>query len=100
MFCLQALLFKKAIEDMAASSLRCIAIAYRSYEMDKVPVGEEELSRWSLPEDDLVLLAIIGLKVLIPFEITLNHCSATFLFFTVVFFFFLSKLITDGFLCI
>ncbi|KAG8651739.1 hypothetical protein MANES_06G017700v8 [Manihot esculenta] len=58
----KALLFKKAIEDMAASSLRCIAIAYRSYEMDKVPVGEEELSRWSLPEDDLVLLAIIGLK--------------------------------------
>ncbi|KAF2309916.1 hypothetical protein GH714_005605 [Hevea brasiliensis] len=58
----KVLFFKKAIEDMAASSLRCIAIAYRSYEMDKVPVGEEELSQWALPEDDLVLLAIIGLK--------------------------------------
>lgn len=60
---LQALFFKKAIEDMAACSLRCIAIAYRSYEIDKVPVGEQELSQWELPEDDLVLLAIIGLKV-------------------------------------
>ncbi|XP_057987929.1 calcium-transporting ATPase 8, plasma membrane-type isoform X2 [Hevea brasiliensis] len=58
----KALFFKKAIEDMAAGSLRCIAIAYRSYEIDKVPVGEQELSQWALPEDDLVLLAIIGLK--------------------------------------
>ncbi|KAG8639700.1 hypothetical protein MANES_14G162600v8 [Manihot esculenta] len=58
----KALFFKKAIEDMAACSLRCIAIAYRSYEIDKVPVGEQELSQWELPEDDLVLLAIIGLK--------------------------------------
>lgn len=55
--------FKKAIEDMAADSLRCVAIAYRSYENEKVPKSEEELARWSLPEDDLVLLAIVGLKV-------------------------------------
>ncbi|XP_028196478.1 calcium-transporting ATPase 8, plasma membrane-type-like isoform X2 [Glycine soja] len=54
--------FKKAIEDMAADSLRCVAIAYRSYEMKNVPISEEELSHWSLPEDNLVLLAIIGLK--------------------------------------
>ncbi|KAG4932376.1 hypothetical protein JHK87_046378 [Glycine soja] len=54
--------FKKAIEDMAADSLRCVAIAYRSYEMKNVPTSEEELAHWSLPEDDLVLLAIIGLK--------------------------------------
>ncbi|KAL5149447.1 Calcium-transporting ATPase 8, plasma membrane-type [Glycine soja] len=54
--------FKKAIEDMAADSLRCVAIAYRSYEMKNVPTSEEELSHWSLPEDNLVLLAIIGLK--------------------------------------
>ncbi|KAI9112510.1 hypothetical protein K1719_016433 [Acacia pycnantha] len=54
--------FKNAIEDMAAESLRCVAIAYRSYEIEKVPTTEEELARWSLPEDDLVLLAIVGLK--------------------------------------
>ncbi|QCD80324.1 Ca2+-transporting ATPase [Vigna unguiculata] len=53
--------FKKAIEDMAADSLRCIAIAFRSFEMENVPTGEE-LAHWSLPEDDLSLLAIIGLK--------------------------------------
>lgn len=55
--------FKKAIEDMAAESLRCVAIAYRLYEMDNVPASEEERAQWSLPEDNLVLLAIVGLKV-------------------------------------
>ncbi|XVE98924.1 hypothetical protein REPUB_Repub03eG0150700 [Reevesia pubescens] len=54
--------FEKAIETMAAGSLRCVAIAYRSYEIEKVPTNEEELACWSLPEDDLVLLAIVGLK--------------------------------------
>ncbi|KAK6942036.1 hypothetical protein RJ641_027413 [Dillenia turbinata] len=54
--------FKKAIEDMAAGSLRCVAIAFRNYEAEKVPTDEEQLSQWALPEDQLVLLAIIGLK--------------------------------------
>ncbi|XP_028751403.1 calcium-transporting ATPase 8, plasma membrane-type [Neltuma alba] len=54
--------FQKAIEDMAAESLRCVAMAYRSYEMKGVPTSEEELAHWSLPEDDLILLAIVGLK--------------------------------------
>ncbi|BAT76789.1 hypothetical protein LR48_Vigan728s000700 [Vigna angularis] len=53
--------FKKVIEHMAADSLRCIAIAFRSFERENVPTGEE-LAHWSLPEDDLFLLAIIGLK--------------------------------------
>ena len=48
---------------MAASSLRCVAIAYRPYELDKVPTGEENLSQWALPEDNLVLLGIVGIKV-------------------------------------
>lgn len=56
--------FKKAIEDMAAGSLRCVAIAYRPYEMEKVPTDEEQLAQWVIPEDDLVLLAIVGLKVI------------------------------------
>lgn len=48
---------------MAASSLRCVAIAYRSYELDKIPTEEEHLTQWALPEDDLVLLGIVGIKV-------------------------------------
>ncbi|XP_031096089.1 calcium-transporting ATPase 9, plasma membrane-type-like [Ipomoea triloba] len=54
--------FKKAIEDMAADSLRCVAIAYRSYDVGKLPATEEELNQWELPERDLILLAILGLK--------------------------------------
>ena len=55
--------FKKAIGDMASGSLRCVAMAYRSYEVEKVPSTEEQLDQWALPEDDLVLLAILGIKV-------------------------------------
>ncbi|CAA2991457.1 calcium-transporting ATPase 9, plasma membrane-type [Olea europaea subsp. europaea] len=54
--------FKDAIETMAAKSLRCVAFAYRTCETDKVPTGEEQLEQWTLPEDDLVLLAIVGIK--------------------------------------
>ncbi|XP_021665208.1 calcium-transporting ATPase 9, plasma membrane-type isoform X2 [Hevea brasiliensis] len=66
-FCLQPIdeakdFFKAAIDDMAASSLRCVAIAYRSYELDKVPADEDSLDKWVLPEDDLILLAIVGIK--------------------------------------
>ncbi|KAL8191541.1 hypothetical protein R6Q57_028272 [Mikania cordata] len=53
--------FKKAIEDMAARSLRCVAIAYRPLKGETVP-KEEMLSFWDVPNDDLVLLAIVGLK--------------------------------------
>lgn len=48
---------------MAAKSLRCVAIAYRSYELEKVPIDDERLDQWDLPADDLVLLAIVGIKV-------------------------------------
>nr|GMC61113.1 calcium-transporting ATPase 10, plasma membrane-type-like isoform X1 [Ipomoea batatas] len=58
----KAISFKKAIEDMATESLRCVAVAYVSYDMDKIPKSEEELSRWELPEGDLILLAILGIK--------------------------------------
>ncbi|XP_022897971.1 calcium-transporting ATPase 9, plasma membrane-type-like isoform X2 [Olea europaea var. sylvestris] len=54
--------FKKAIEDMAAGSLRCVAIAYRSYEKEMVPSNEVEMENWQLPEEDLILLAIVGIK--------------------------------------
>lgn len=55
--------FREAIENMAADSLRCVAIAYRSYEKEKVPNNEDLLAQWSLPDDELVLLAIVGIKV-------------------------------------
>ncbi|KAJ7952044.1 Calcium-transporting ATPase [Quillaja saponaria] len=54
--------FGKAINEMAASSLRCVAIAYRSYDLDEVPSDEEQLSQWALPDENLVLLAIVGIK--------------------------------------
>ncbi|PNY05304.1 calcium-transporting ATPase plasma membrane-type-like protein [Trifolium pratense] len=54
--------FKEAIDDMAARSLRCVAIAYRSYDLEKVPSNEQDLDQWSLPEDELILLAIVGIK--------------------------------------
>jgi len=55
--------FKQAIDDMAARSLRCVAIAYRSCKMEEVPTNEEQLEEWVLPDNDLVLLAIVGIKV-------------------------------------
>nr|XP_043624987.1 calcium-transporting ATPase 10, plasma membrane-type-like [Erigeron canadensis]XP_043624988.1 calcium-transporting ATPase 10, plasma membrane-type-like [Erigeron canadensis] len=54
--------FKKAIETMAIGSLRCVAIAYRTVKDETFPTDEEELEHWQMPEDDLVLLAIVGLK--------------------------------------
>ncbi|GKV26720.1 hypothetical protein SLEP1_g35968 [Rubroshorea leprosula] len=65
--CLQSIdedkdFFKGAIDAMAACSLRCVAIAYRLYEKEKVPSDEESLNHWVLPKDNLVLLAIVGIK--------------------------------------
>ncbi|KAH0452769.1 hypothetical protein IEQ34_017093 [Dendrobium chrysotoxum] len=53
--------FKKVIEDMAALSLRCVALAYRLHEMENVP-REQERDSWALPENDLILLGIVGIK--------------------------------------
>ncbi|KAE8718454.1 Calcium-transporting ATPase 9, plasma membrane-type [Hibiscus syriacus] len=54
--------FEAAIDKMAASSLRCVALAYRLCEQEKAPRDEESCSDWVLPEDNLVLLAIVGIK--------------------------------------
>ncbi|KAL8505286.1 hypothetical protein ACS0TY_016499 [Phlomoides rotata] len=54
--------FKKSIEDMAAGSLRCVATAYKPYDIEKIPSSDEELENWQLPETDLFLLAIVGIK--------------------------------------
>ncbi|XP_022723610.1 calcium-transporting ATPase 9, plasma membrane-type isoform X2 [Durio zibethinus] len=65
--CLQSInedreFFKAVIDEMAANSLRCIALAYRLCEKEKVPADEEGFSGWVLPEENLVLLAIVGIK--------------------------------------
>ncbi|KAA3489445.1 calcium-transporting ATPase 9, plasma membrane-type isoform X2 [Gossypium australe] len=54
--------FKAAIDEMAVNSLRCVALAYRLCEKEKVPTDEEGFNGWILPEDNLVLLAIVGIK--------------------------------------
>ncbi|KAL6292508.1 hypothetical protein ACE6H2_000650 [Prunus campanulata] len=58
----KSMMFRESIEDMAARSLRCVAIAYRPYELESVPTDEQQLALWTLPDDDLVLLAIVGIK--------------------------------------
>lgn len=42
-----------------------MAIAYRPYDAKSVPSTAEELENWQLPESDLILLAIVGIKVLV-----------------------------------
>lgn len=56
---------------MAGRTLRCVALAFRPYDAEKVPTGEE-LSKWVLPEDDLILLAIVGIKVRTDFDLFLH----------------------------
>ncbi|XP_072147580.1 calcium-transporting ATPase 5, plasma membrane-type [Setaria viridis] len=51
---------KKSIDDMAMSSLRCIAFAYCPWEPKMVPT--ESLDKWKLPEDDLTLIGVVGIK--------------------------------------
>ncbi|XP_047065852.1 calcium-transporting ATPase 5, plasma membrane-type [Lolium rigidum] len=53
--------FKKFIEDMAVASLRCVAFAYRPCEMSDVP-KEDQRAEWILPEDNLIMLGIVGIK--------------------------------------
>ncbi|CAM0902919.1 unnamed protein product [Alopecurus aequalis] len=53
--------FKKFIEDMAVASLRCVAFAYRPCEMSDVP-NEDQRAEWVLPEDNLIMLGIVGIK--------------------------------------
>lgn len=53
--------FKKSIEDMAEASLRCVAFAYRSYDLGEVP-GVENRDNWNLPDNELVLLGVVGIK--------------------------------------
>ncbi|CAD6251695.1 unnamed protein product [Miscanthus lutarioriparius] len=53
--------FKKLIEDMAEQSLRCIAFAYRNLDLKDVP-SEEQRINWQLPDNELTLIGIIGMK--------------------------------------
>jgi Ca2+-transporting ATPase len=48
---------------MAALTLRCIGFAHCLIESSEVPIGEEAQADWQTPENDLILLAIAGIKV-------------------------------------
>ncbi|KAI5055409.1 hypothetical protein GOP47_0028930 [Adiantum capillus-veneris] len=52
---------KQVIEAMAAQSLRCVAFAYRPLVDDEIP-EESGWEEWTIPEDGLALLAIVGIK--------------------------------------
>jgi hypothetical protein len=52
---------------MAVASLRCVAFAYITHEMDDVP-NEDQRAEWKLPEDNLIMLGIVGIKVHNIFE--------------------------------
>ncbi|PUZ74324.1 hypothetical protein GQ55_1G055600 [Panicum hallii var. hallii] len=52
---------RKFIEDMAEQSLRCIAFAYRNLDLEDVP-SEEQRINWQLPDNDLTLIGIAGMK--------------------------------------
>lgn len=54
--------FQELIENMASKSLRCVALAYKTCGTDEIPTDEEQLEQWVLPEDQLILLAIVGIK--------------------------------------
>ncbi|KAL3632815.1 Calcium-transporting ATPase 9, plasma membrane-type [Castilleja foliolosa] len=58
----QKSVLRDAIDNMAARSLRCVAIAYRTCEADEVPTDQDQLAQWDLPDNDLVLVAIVGIK--------------------------------------
>ncbi|KAM0931738.1 hypothetical protein ACQ4PT_000148 [Festuca glaucescens] len=53
--------FKKYIEDMAEQSLRCVAFAYRNLDPKDIP-SEEQRINWQLPDNDLTLIGIVGMK--------------------------------------
>lgn len=80
---LQADEFRKYIEDMAARSLRCVSFAYRPFELENVP-NEEQRVNWVLPEDNLIFLAIVGIKVHAGESITIFYRSSVLSHFLVV----------------
>ncbi|KAM3228184.1 hypothetical protein ACQJBY_059717 [Aegilops geniculata] len=53
--------FRKYIEDMAEQSLRCVAFAYRNLDPKDIP-NEEQRINWELPDNDLTLIGIVGMK--------------------------------------
>lgn len=53
--------FRNYIEDMAEQSLRCVAFAYRDLDLNDIP-SEEQRINWQLPDNDLTLIGIAGMK--------------------------------------
>ncbi|PON51266.1 P-type ATPase [Parasponia andersonii] len=53
---------KKIIEGMAASSLRCIAFAYRQISEEEMEYNDDNKAQPRLKESGLTLLGVVGLK--------------------------------------
>jgi P-type Ca2+ transporter type 2C len=70
--------FKKSIEDMGANSLRCVAFAYCPCEAEVIP--NDDIANWKLPEDDLTLLGIVGIKVCYCYLVTRSEINRSCLF--------------------
>ncbi|GFP96032.1 calcium-transporting ATPase 10 plasma membrane-type [Phtheirospermum japonicum] len=68
----QKSVLRDAIDNMAARSLRCVAIAYRTCEANEVPTDQEQLAQWDLPDDDLVLVAIVESYIYIDHNYSLT----------------------------
>ena len=59
----QRVAMQTMLDDMAGASLRCIAFGYRPLQPSEVAQWAEEKDQWVLPDNDLILLAIVGIKV-------------------------------------
>lgn len=70
---------------MAAASLRCIAFAYRPLDVGSVP-KEENRDNWLLPEEELILLGIVGIKVFMQILMVLSLLLYLSLSFCLIFF--------------
>jgi hypothetical protein len=49
------------IQRMAEASLRTLCLAYRELDPSDVPAGD--LEQWTIPEEGLICMAIVGIKV-------------------------------------
>ena len=65
------------------ASLRCVAFAYRPCEMSDVP-NEDQRAEWVLPEDNLIMLGIVGIKVNRKHAFyAFNHCCDGLLYYLI-----------------
>lgn len=55
--------FRLAIHDMAKTTRAKLLLHVEYMSWNKISKGHGDLNTWALPEDELTLLAIIGIKL-------------------------------------